>query len=54
MAIMRNVPVRQDHLRSAFESKGVPNQTEWGTYFYWYAEVSKLQNSKIASLKDLL
>ena len=33
MAIMRNIPVREDHLRSALESKGSQiKQTEWGTY----------------------
>lgn len=52
VADMRKVPVR--HLRSAFESKGSQiKQTEWDTYFNWYAETSKsLQDFIIPSLRD--
>ena len=55
MAIMKNVPVRQD-FKSTLKSKDFQiTQTEWDTYFNWYAGASKMfQNSKIASLKDLL
>ena len=45
------------HLRSALESQGSQiKQTEWHTYFNWYAEAFKrlLQDSKVASLKNLL
>ena len=40
---MRKVPVDKSiYLRSAFESEGSQiNQTEWDTYFNWYAEASK-------------
>ena len=42
------------HLRSALESKGSQiKQTEWDTYFNWYAETSKsLQDFIIPSLRD--
>ena len=47
---------RMAHLTSALESEGSQiKQTEKDTYFNWHAEDSKrLQNSKIASLKDVL
>ena len=43
MYIMGNIPIRQDHsVTKWLESKGSqPNQTEWDTYFNWYAEASK-------------
>lgn len=41
MSIMGNTPLRQDHLRSAFESRGsIIKQTEWDAHFNWYAEAS--------------
>lgn len=46
------------HLKRALENKGSHiKQTERNAYFYWYTEAARfirLQNSKIASLKNLL
>ena len=42
MAIMRNLSIRQDNLRSALESKDSQiKQTEWDTYFNWDADATK-------------
>lgn len=44
------------HLRSVLESQfSQSKQTEWDTYFNWYAEAStRLHDSRMTSLKDLL
>ena len=54
-AITGNLPVRQDgSFKSALESKSPQiKQTEWDTYFNWYAS-KRLQESQRASLKDSL
>ena len=42
MAIMGNVPFRQDCLRIALENKGSQvTQTEWYTSFSWHTEAPK-------------
>lgn len=50
---MGNILIKQDCLRSAIESKGSQNNTEWDSYFNCHAETSiRLQNSKMATLKE--
>lgn len=55
-AIMGSVPIRPEHsFKMSTWKQGLPNKTEWETYFNWHAKTSKsLQDSKITSLKDSL